>query len=152
MTTDNQPAPERETKLHDAVMLAVSILNSCVLTPDEARAHDTLRQALVDYADAQTVSARTALIREQQRTGGGEVTAVMVSPVPATTVDAPADSASSKCVKCGDIRKWSDNAAGICERPIGPLLNTHMEDICACQCEFASSVSEDEREKSKESN
>lgn len=67
-------APPAEDKLHIAICNAVQ--------SDQFTASDILRQALIDYLP--TKLTRTELIRVQQRSGSGEVSAIMVSPAPAS--------------------------------------------------------------------
>ena len=78
-----QPLPaasERELSedaedLHLAICEAVAVMNQ----GDLHRGHDLLRQKLIDFADRKAPLSRSEIVRQQQRSRGSEVTAVMVS-------------------------------------------------------------------------
>lgn len=62
--------------LHLAICQAVHVMNQ----GDLHAGHDLLRQTLVDYADKKAPLSRSEIVRQQQRGGEREVTAMMVSP------------------------------------------------------------------------
>lgn len=68
-----------EDDLHLAICQAVHLMNQ----GDLHAGHDLLRQTLVDYADKKALLSRSEIVRQQQRSGSQNVSAVMVSPTAA---------------------------------------------------------------------
>lgn len=75
--TQPATAPGDADDLHLAICQAVALMNQ----GDLHGGHDLLRQTLVDFADKKAPLSRSEIVRQQQRSGAGEVTAVMVSSI-----------------------------------------------------------------------
>jgi hypothetical protein len=100
--------------LHFAICQAVALMNQ----GDLYGGHDLLRQTLVDFADKKAPLSRSEMVRKQQRSDGGETTAVMVS------------SSERHCGLCGHSN--FNSVIGECDES----SDTDDKLFCGCKCVF----------------
>lgn len=125
------PTKDDADDLHLAICQAVHLMNQ----GDLHAGHDLLRQTLVDLADKKTPLSRSEIVRRQQRTGSGEVMAVMVSPI---TPPAPDEAVAESIAE-----PW------ICveEKPCEETVAVHWEELLTA---FAAALAQARKEAARQ--
>lgn len=125
--TESTTGEKQEQLIQDAV----AWFQQAMCTADfETEFRSLLARFLSENAPTESVSARTQAIRDAQRSGGGEVTAVMVSP-----------EVNDECVACGHSTIKHESRYG-CEEIIG---DNEWRSVY-CKCVFISAPTESTEE------